>query len=88
MSNHPNSSDNSSPEVTYILKTYSIGSLEGKLLTLIEASTPDPEQRKSLKDIVRQTIWGWAVQENLIDLYDWEQSVLKFREENEQKRSS
>lgn len=32
-------------------------SLEGKLLTLIDASFSDAVQRKAFKDIVRQTIW-------------------------------
>lgn len=76
--NHPNSVEKNSPVVTYIFQTPHIGSLEGKMLTLVEASISDPEQRKSLKDIVRQTIWNWAIEHNIIDLYDWEVSNLAF----------
>ena len=34
--------------------------LEGKMLTIVEAALSDPEQRKAVKDIVRQEIWDWA----------------------------
>lgn len=51
-------------EITYSFEGYQIGRLEGKVLTLIEASIQDLEQRKALKDIMRQTIWGWAIDEN------------------------
>lgn len=54
-------------EVEYKFYSYSIGILEGKMLTLIEASIQDTEQRKALKDIVRQTIWTWAVEHNCDD---------------------
>lgn len=40
--------------------------LEGRLLTLADASFPDPQQRKAFKDILRRTIWfDWA---NYLDL--------------------
>lgn len=34
-----------------------VRTLEGKLLTIMDASTPDLVQRKAIKDLVRQTIW-------------------------------
>lgn len=38
-----------------------IQTLEGRLLTLVDASFPDREQRKAFKDLVRQAIWwGWV----------------------------
>ena len=36
--------------------------LEGKILTIIDASISDHEQRKAMKDLVRKSIWeedGW-----------------------------
>ncbi len=57
---------NSNPDsVRYRFYSGHIGNLEGKMLTLIEASIQDLEQRKALKDIVRQTIWTWAIENNL-----------------------
>ena len=32
--------------------------LEGKILTIIDASIQDVEQRKAVKDLIRQTIWS------------------------------
>lgn len=78
--NNPNSvSANNLGDVTYIFGTHAIGTLEGKILTLIEASTADAEQRKALKDVFRQEIWNWAISHNLVDTYDWEKSKLEFR---------
>jgi hypothetical protein len=51
-------------DVEYKFFSFGISQLEGKMLTLIEASIQDTEQRKALKDIVRQTIWGWAIENN------------------------
>jgi len=36
-----------------------VKSLEGQLLTLIEATHADETQRESLKSIIRTTIWNW-----------------------------
>lgn len=33
--------------------------LEGKLLTIIEASTEDKTKREALKSIVKSTLWEW-----------------------------
>lgn len=52
-------------EVKYQFFTPQIQMLEGEMLTLVDASIGDPQQRKALKDIVRQTVWGWAIRENL-----------------------
>lgn len=54
----------STDEVLYQFGTFHISYLEGKLLTLIDASTPDKEQRKALKDIVRGIVWNWATENN------------------------
>ena len=47
-------------EVEYQVGSYGISQLEGKLLTLVDATSGDATQRKALKDLVRQTIWDWA----------------------------
>ncbi len=52
-------------DVKYGFYTYHISNLEGKMLTLIEASIQDVEQRRALKDIVRQTVWNWAIENNI-----------------------
>ena len=52
--------------VKYVFFTYHISELEGKMLTLVDASIPDREQRKALKDLVRQTVWNWAIANNSI----------------------
>jgi len=36
-----------------------VKSLEGQLLTLIEATHADETQRESLKSIIRTTVWNW-----------------------------
>jgi len=36
-----------------------MNNLNGKLMTLVEATFSDPEQRHAMKDIFGQTIWGW-----------------------------
>jgi hypothetical protein len=52
-------------EVLYQFGTSHISYLEGKLLTILDASIQDREQRKALKDLVRQELWLWAGRENL-----------------------
>lgn len=51
--------------VRYRFYTAHISLLEGKLLTLLDASIADVVQRKALKDLLRQQIWGWAIENNL-----------------------
>lgn len=41
-----------------------IRNLEGRMLTIVDASFQDAQQRKAVKDIVRETIW-WRWAENL-----------------------
>lgn len=49
----------------YALLDYrDIGAIEGKILTVIDASVSDAVQRKAMKDIVRNIIW-----------FDWVQSL-------------
>lgn len=36
-----------------------INHLVGKVLTVTDASTPDPIQRRAIKDLVSQAIWNW-----------------------------
>lgn len=55
-----------SPEVTlesvqYEVKTYDISNLEGKILTFIDATFSDTQQRKAQKDIMRGIIWDWII---------------------------
>ena len=33
--------------------------IEGQLLTLVDATFQDPEQRKAQKDMIRKIVWGW-----------------------------
>lgn len=51
-------------QVKYQFHTSHIGMLEGRVLTLVDASFQDPVQRKAFKDVVRQAIWGWAIENN------------------------
>ena len=46
----------------YALVTYdAMQNLEGKVLTIIDASFQDKEQRKAVKDVFRRTFWfDWA----------------------------
>lgn len=40
---------------------YDLRTLVGRLLTIIDASYPDSQQRKAVKDLVKQEIWfHWA----------------------------
>ena len=48
-------SDDINPVVPYEY----INNLIGKLLTLIDASTVDKEQRQAQKDLFRQIVWNW-----------------------------
>ena len=43
----------------------SLQNLEGKILTLIDASYQDKEQRKAVKDIFRRTFWFDWVEHNV-----------------------
>ena len=43
----------------YPINHEDLGNLRGRLLTLIEASTSDPEQRKATKDVVSQILRAW-----------------------------
>lgn len=38
---------------------HDMNNLNGKLLTLIDATFSDNEQRKAMKDLFTQTAWGW-----------------------------
>jgi len=55
-----------SPEVTlefanYEMRTDDISLLEGRILTHIDATFSDAQQRKAQKDILRQMVWDWAI---------------------------
>jgi hypothetical protein len=41
---------------------YGVSNLEGQILTIIDASFTDQEQRKAVKDLVKQTVWRWQWQ--------------------------
>lgn len=53
-----------------------VGSLEGRILTVIDATFSDPQQRKAMKDVLRKTIWDWDVE--ILD------EVVPNREETQQ----
>ena len=42
----------------------SIQSVEGKLLTIIDASIIEPVRGKAVKDLVRNALWEWACKWN------------------------
>ncbi len=69
-------SPNGYNEDVYAVLSDSLRLFEGKILTLIDASIQDVEQRKALKDIFRQMLWSWAINETCrVDYSD-----VKFRE--------
>lgn len=52
-----------------ILRYDNIRNLEGKVLTLIDASIGDVKQREAVKSIFRQTLWfNWAYN---LELKNW-----------------
>ena len=59
-----------SVETMYLFHSYSIGNLEGTILTFIDASISDPVQRKALKDLLRPMIWNWAIENNQEEYYE------------------
>lgn len=46
-------------EVRYVLCSDDVRYLQGRLLTLVDASTADPEQRKATKDLSVQILWDF-----------------------------
>lgn len=64
MSDSSKSSSDKSPSatITYDQVTAMGKLLEGRLLTVIEASFSDPVQRKAVKDLVRNSIWEIFIQ--------------------------
>lgn len=53
-----------SPEVTLEnawaeITTNDTSYLEGKILTIIDATFSDPQQRKAQKDVFRDILWDW-----------------------------
>jgi hypothetical protein len=45
----------------FALLTYDeIQRVEGRILTIVDASFPDKEQREAVKSLVRTSIWHWA----------------------------
>lgn len=43
----------------YPINSYLVGYLLGQILTQVEASVADPEQRKAHKDIYTKMVWDW-----------------------------
>lgn len=58
------------PEKMYYLSPQAIQWLEGTVLTFIDAALQDAVQRKALKDLIRPAIWNWAIESNLVDMYE------------------
>lgn len=46
-------------EVWSALHSHDVQYLEGRLLTVVDASIADPQQRKAVKDLVSTNIWDW-----------------------------
>jgi hypothetical protein len=51
--------DGSRGEVAYPINYTELYNLKGRLLTLIDATFTDPQQRKAHKDVVWQTLKAW-----------------------------
>lgn len=49
------------PRYANLLWSYEVSDLEGRLLTIVDASLSDPQQRKAVKDLVRQNIRQWGM---------------------------
>lgn len=45
----------------YEFYTQDVSSLEGRILTLIDAGISNVEQRKAMKDLAREIIWNWVL---------------------------
>lgn len=39
--------------------TNAVSHLEGEILTVVDASISDPEQRRALKSVFSRTLWRW-----------------------------
>jgi hypothetical protein len=53
------SPDGNVGETRYPINYEEVYNLKGRLLTLIDATNGDPQQRKALKDLVWQTLQHW-----------------------------
>jgi hypothetical protein len=42
-----------------VIRRYQLDNLVGRLLTYVEATYSDPQQRKAHKDIVKQLVYNW-----------------------------
>lgn len=52
----------SEPQQANLAWTFDLNDLRGKLLTIVDASFADQQQRKAVKDLVSQTLWQWVGQ--------------------------
>lgn len=57
-------------EIVYVHKSWSIGNLEGQILTFIDASIADSVQRKAIKDLISPMIWRWASESDMSSYYE------------------
>lgn len=48
-----------SSEILPCIGINDMNNLSGKLMTIIDASFSDKEQRKAMKDVISQSTWGW-----------------------------
>jgi hypothetical protein len=55
----PDGSRRASDALTPVIECDRINNLVGRLLTQIDATFSDPEQRKAMKDLFTQIAWGW-----------------------------
>lgn len=66
-----NQNNKSTPnDVEYLHFSPQIQDLEGRILTLVDASISDPVQRKALKNLFSPMIWSWAMESNMASQYD------------------
>lgn len=53
--------------IKYVVYLVQVSSLEGKILTLIDATISDKEQKRAVKDLASQMIWAWLEDKDRIE---------------------
>lgn len=64
----------SSDDIDPVVYIDNINHLTGKLLTLIDATFTDVDQRKAMKEIFKQEIWSWYGSMNDQNMLPWRRS--------------
>lgn len=71
----------SNPEMmAHVVWPSQFGDLEGKLLTIVDASFSDAQQRKAVKDLVRQRMWDWRQTTTMVESQGYESRIFEILE--------